>query len=245
MKTYSNMTLLEVLKTEKEVNLSGGILQVLQTEMTYHSNRMEGSQITHEQTCDMYCTHSISSDPGKALMVSDVMETNNHFACMRKVIDVAADPLTEQMIKDLHLRLKTGTIDEERGYAVGDYKSIPNYVGNVPTVQPEDVPRLMRRLVEAYGTESKKDLDTILDFHVQFERIHPFQDGNGRVGRLIMFKECLRHNIVPFILTAEQARDYSAGIRGWVQGERWMLRELCVQLQERFKQRLDYFKISY
>ena len=237
-------TLLDRLRAEKEAHLSGGIYHKVQIELTYNSNRIDGSQLTQDQTRYIFETNTIGADNG-SVNVDDIVETANHFRCIDRVIDQANATLSENFIKQLHLTLKSGTSDARKSwFAVGDYKKLPNEIGGNQTTAPEDVPDEMKKLLHAYNAIPNKTLDDILDFHVRFERIHPFQDGNGRVGRLILFKECLRNNIVPFIIIDELKMFYYRGLQNWPE-ERGYLRETCVAAQDQFRQYLDYFRIDY
>ena len=187
-KAAKPQTLLEILQREKANKYSGGIYHKTQIEMTYNSNHIEGSRLTHDQTRYIFETNTIGVT-GEAVNVDDVIETANHFRCIDFIIEHAKSALTEKMIKELHLMLKTGTSDARQDwFAVGAYKKMPNEVGGMATTMPEDVAAEMQALLTAYNTKKLKTLNDILDFHVRFERIHPFQDGNGRVGRLIMFR---------------------------------------------------------
>lgn len=236
--------LLEVLRREKKSRISGGIYHKIQIELTYNSNHMEGSQLTHDQTRYIYETNTIGI-AGQALNVDDIIETANHFRCIDMVIDEADHKLTERFIKELHAMLKSGTSDSRKEwFLVGDYKRLPNEVGGRETSLPENVADEMKQLLNSYNAGRRKTLEDILDFHVKFERIHPFQDGNGRVGRLIMFKECLKNGIVPFIIEDDIKLFYYRGLSEW-NLETGYLRDTCLTGQDRFKQYLDYFKIPY
>lgn len=236
--------LLDRLRAEKEAHLSGGIYHKVQIELTYNSNRIEGSRLTQDQTRYIFETNTIGADGG-SVNVDDIVETANHFRCIDRVIDQANATLSENFIKQLHLTLKNGTSDARKSwFAVGGYKKLPNEVGGKQTTAPEDVSDEMKKLLHAYNAIPNKTLDDILDFHVRFERIHPFQDGNGRVGRLILFKECLRNNIVPFIISDELKMFYYRGLQNWPE-ERGYLRETSVAAQDLFRQYLDYFRIDY
>ena len=237
-------TLLDRLRAEKEAHLSGGIYHKVQIELTYNSNRIEGSRLTQDQTRYIFETNTIGADSG-SVNVDDIVETANHFRCIDLVIDQANAALSENFIKQLHLTLKSSTSDARKGwFAVGGYKKLPNEVGEKQTTPPEDVSGEMKKLLNSYNAIPNKTLDDILDFHVHFERIHPFQDGNGRVGRLILFKECLLNNIVPFIIGDELKMFYYRGLQNW-SDERGYLRETCVAAQDQFRQYLDYFRIDY
>lgn len=237
-------TLLEVLKAEKAANLHGGIYHKLQIELTYNSNHIEGSRLTHDQTRYIFETNTIGiSDT--AVNVDDVVETANHFKCIDMIIDSAAYALSETFIKQLHAALKSGTSDSRLAwFAVGDYKMLPNEVGGMDTAAPEEVGTQMKKLLADYNANQEKMFDTLLDFHYRFERIHPFQDGNGRIGRLILFKECLRNNIVPFIIDDDMKLYYYRGLKEW-KNEKGYLRDTCLSAQVRFKKYLDYFRVPY
>lgn len=243
-KTGKTQTLLEILLYEKAAKYSGGIYHKTQIEMTYNSNHIEGSRLTHDQTRYIFETNTIGVT-GEAVNVDDVIETANHFRCIDFIIEHAKSALTEKMIKELHLMLKTGTSDARQDwFAVGAYKKIPNEVGGMATALPEDVAAEMQALLAAYSAKKAKTLEDILDFHVRFERIHPFQDGNGRVGRLIMFKECLKYSIVPFIIEDNLKMFYYRGLMEWGR-EKGYLTDTCLTAQDRYKAYLDYFRIKY
>lgn len=243
-KTAKTQTLLEILQHEKAARYSGGIYHKTQIEMTYNSNHIEGSRLTHDQTRYIFETNTIGVT-GEAVNVDDVIETANHFRCIDFIIEHAKSALTEKMIKELHLMLKTGTSDARQDwFAVGAYKKMPNEVGGMATTMPEDVAAEMQALLAAYSAKKAKTLEDILDFHVRFERIHPFQDGNGRVGRLIIFKECLKYGIVPFIIEDNLKMFYYRGLKEWSR-EKGYLTDTCLTAQDRYKAYLDYFRIKY
>ena len=243
-KSDAPTTLLEVLRSEKASKISGGIYHKVQIELTYNSNHMEGSRLTHDQTRSIFATTTIGMDNG-TLNVDDVVETANHFKCIDMVIDNAGYALSERFIKQLHAVLKSGTSDSRKDwFAVGEYKRLPNEVGGQDTVLPEEVSAKMRKLLDEYNSTKEKTLEDIIDFHYRFERIHPFQDGNGRVGRLLLFKECLRNNIVPFIIDEELKMFYYRGLHEW-KTERGYLRDTCLAAQDKFKAYLDYFRVPY
>ncbi len=238
------VTLLDILQEQKTSKYSGGIYHKTQIDLTYNSNHMEGSRLTHEQTRYIFETNTVGV-VNEVLNVDDVIETANHFRCVDMIIDSAKAVLTERFIKELHLTLKNGTSDFRKDwFAVGDYKNLPNEVGGMDTALPENVAGAMKALLAEYNAKEKKTLDDILDFHVKFERIHPFQDGNGRVGRLIMFKECLKNNIVPFIIEDSLKMFYYRGLKEW-KNEKGYLRDTCLTAQDRYKAYLDYFRIAY
>ena len=237
-------TLLDILQEQKASKYSGGIYHKTQIDLTYNSNHMEGSRLTYDQTRYIFETNTIGVG-SEVLNVDDVIETANHFRCVDMVIDHAKAALTEKFIKELHLTLKSGTSDSRKDwFAVGDYKKLPNEVGGKDTALPEEVADKMKALLAAYHTKKEKTLEDILDFHVKFERIHPFQDGNGRVGRLIMFKECLKYKIVPFIIEDNLKMFYYRGLKEW-DHEKGYLTDTCLTAQDRYKAYLDYFRIPY
>ncbi len=243
-KRKKQLTLLDILREQKSNKYSGGIYHKTQIDLTYNSNHMEGSRLTHDQTRYIFETNTIGVE-NEVLNVDDVIETANHFRCIDKIIDHAKAALTEKLIKDLHLTLKSGTSDSRKDwFALGDYKKMPNEVGGMATVLPEEVADKMKALLTAYNAKEEKTFEDILDFHVKFERIHPFQDGNGRVGRLIMFKECLKYNIVPFIIEDNLKLFYYRGLKEW-DNEKGYLTDTCLNAQDRYKAYLDYFRIAY
>ena len=238
------MPLLVVLRQEKEAKLKGGIYHKTQIDLTYNSNHIEGSRLTHDQTRYIFETNTIGIE-GESIRVDDIIETTNHFRCIDLIIDRAEERLTESLIKELHLILKSGTSDSRKDwFTVGDYKRLPNEVGGNETTAPEDVHREMQALLKEYNGKKQKSFEDIIDLHQRFESIHPFQDGNGRVGRLVMFKECLANGYVPFIITEELKMFYYRGLREW-NNVRGYLLDTCLAAQDNYKAVLDYFKIRY
>ena len=237
-------TLLSILQEEKRTKYAGGIYHKTQIDLTYNSNHIEGSRLTYDQTRYIFETNTIGIE-NEVLNVDDVIETSNHFRCIDLIIDHAASTLSEHFIKKLHHILKTSTSDSRKDwFAVGEYKRLPNEVGGMQTSLPEEVADRMKALLSDYNAVPKKTLDDILDFHVRFERIHPFKDGNGRVGRLIMFKECLKYNIVPFIIEENLKLFYYRGLKEWY-NEKGYLTDTCLTAQDKYKAYLDYFRIPY
>ena len=237
-------TLLERLQYEKKNGIAGGIYHKIQIDLTYNSNHIEGSRLTHDQTRYIYETNTIGVDD-TALKVDDIVETANHFKCIDLIIDNAKRPLSEGFIKELHRVLKNGTTDSRSSwFVVGGYKKLPNEVGGKETVSPEKVSESVKLLLDLYNSIDDVTFEDILDFHYWFESIHPFQDGNGRIGRLIMFKECLSHNIVPFIIDENLKMYYYRGLNEWTK-EHGYLVDTCLSAQDAFKEYLDYFKIKY
>ena len=238
------MPLLEVLREQKQMRLKGSIYHRTQIDLTYNSNHIEGSKLTHDQTRYIFETNTIGVE-GESVKVDDIIETVNHFRCIDYIIEHATDKLTESFIKELHFILKTGTTDSNKDwFVVGDYKRLPNEVGGIETSLPECVAADIKQLLKAYNAKKQKSFDDLLDFHHRFEQIHPFQDGNGRVGRLILFKECLANNIVPFIITDELKMFYYRGLQNWpnIKG---FLRDTCLTAQDQYKLLLDYYRIKY
>ena len=240
----SKKTLLYILKLEKESKLKGGIYHKVQIELTYNSNHIEGSCLTHDQTRYIYETNTIGLT-NEVINVDDIVETANHFRCIDLIIDKANLNITENLIKQLHFILKNGTTDSRKNwFVVGDYKKLPNEVGGRVTTSPEKVEDEVKSLIEWYNNIKNKTLKDIIEFHYRFECIHPFQDGNVRVGRLLMFKECLKYNIVPFIIDDKLKTFYYRGLKEWKQ-EKGYLVDTCLAAQDQFKVYLDYFRIEH
>jgi len=236
--------LLMALREQRESKIKGGIYHRTQIDLTYNSNHIEGSRLTKEQTRYIFETNTIGITD-EVVKVDDIIETTNHFRCIDFIIDHATEPLSESMIKQLHQLLKAGTSDASRQwFAVGEYKRLPNEVGGMETVPPEKVGMAMRALLKEYKAKAVIQIEDILDFHQRFESIHPFQDGNGRVGRLLMFKECLHHGIVPFVITDELKMFYYRGLREWLHIPGY-LTDTCLTAQDHYKTILDYFRIKY
>ena len=243
-KRKEQITLLDILQGQKASKYSDGIYHKTQIDLTYNSNHMEGSRLTRDQTRYIFETNTIGVE-NEVLNVDDVIETANHFRCIDMIIDHAKFALTEKLIKELHLILKSGTSDSRKDWlAVGEYKKLPNEVGGMETALPEEVVDKMKALLAEYNAKEEKTFEDILDFYVKFERIHPFQDGNGRVGRLIMFKECLKYNIVPFIIEDHLKLIYYRGLKEW-DNEKGYLTDTCLTAQDKYKVYLDYFRIEY
>lgn len=236
--------LLVRLREEKESKLKGGIYHRTQIDLTYNSNHIEGSRLTKEQTRYIFETNTLGITTENT-RIDDIIETVNHFRCVDYIIDHATDKITESHIKQLHMLLKSNTSDSQKSwFAVGDYKRLANEVGGEETVQPEDVHKRMKELLAEYNHDKSIEFEDILNFHVQFERIHPFQDGNGRVGRLLLFWQCLQALIVPFIITEKLRLFYYRGIQNWGQTNGY-LTDTCLTAQDEYKAVLDYFKIKY
>ena len=236
--------LLAASREQKEMQMKGGIYHRIQIDLTYNSNHIEGSRLSKEQTRFIFETNTLGVTH-ESTNIDDIMETVNHFRCIDYVIEHAIDKITETHIKQLHFLLKNNTSDSRKPwFAVGDYKLLPNEVGGRDTTPPEDVAREMQKVIASYESLSSYALDDVIAFHVAFERIHPFQDGNGRVGRLVMFKECLRHAVTPFVISDDMKLFYYRGLAQWDNEKGW-LRDTCLSAQDTFKEWLDYYRIPY
>lgn len=243
-KKFSDNILLNYLKEQKDMKLKGGIYHRTQIDLTYNSNRIEGSKLTHDQTRYIFETNTIGVSK-ESVNVDDIIETSNHFRCIDLIIEKAKSKLTESIIKELHFLLKSGTSDSGKDwFKVGEYKKLPNEVGGNETSHPKEVAIKMRKLLADYHKIEKKTLKDIIDFHYQFEIIHPFQDGNGRVGRLILFKECLANNIVPFIIDDDLKAFYYRGLQQWGNINEYLL-DTCLTAQDNYKIILNYFEIYF
>ena len=243
MREISDNKILQVLREEKEIKLSGGLYHELQVRMTYNSNHIEGSKLSEDQTRQIFETNTL--DAGDGIPVDDVLETVHHFRAIDYVIDIAEDELTEDIIKHLHYILKHDTKDSTLGwFAVGDYKKRANVVGGKETTKPADVHKAMKALLEKYNAKENITVEDIIEFHADFENIHPFQDGNGRVGRLVALKECLRHNVMPFIIEDAKKNFYYRGLSEW-KNERGWLTDTCLDGQDTFVRLLDMLEIPH
>jgi len=244
MNQISENHLLHRLREEKDMKLKGGIYHRTQIDLTYNSNRIEGSRLTHDQTRYIFETNTIGVSE-ESINVDDIIETTNHFRCIDLIIEHANNALTEALIKELHHALKSGTSDSRKEwFHVGDYKKLPNEVGGNETCSPKDVPAAMKELLADYHRIEQKSLEDLIDFHYRFEIIHPFQDGNGRVGRLILFKECLANGIVPFIIDDGLKLFYYRGLQEWPHVKEYLL-DTCLSAQDNYKDALRYFEIRF
>ncbi|MDX9880784.1 MAG: Fic family protein [Prolixibacteraceae bacterium] len=236
------MKLLKILREEKSTGLKGGIYHQTQVKLAYNTNRMEGSKLSEEQTRYIYETNTLFLDNGETTAnVDDIIETVNHFSCFDYMLDIADEPLSEQHIRRFHYLLKANTSDSKKPwFRVGDYKLQPNMVGGAETTLPADVAHEMKNLIGAYHDKKIITLYDIIDFHFQFERIHPFQDGNGRVGRLVIFKECLANGIVPLIIEEEHKFFYYRGLAEYPSVKGY-LTDTCLSAQDNYKNIIDYF----
>ena len=234
--------LLKQLLEEKEMKLKGGIYHNIQVKFAYNSNHIEGSRLSEEQTRYIYETHSLISDKEEIVSINDINEALNHFRCFDYILE-NVNILNENLIKELHKILKTNTSDSlKEWFKVGDYKLKPNMVGGKKTVSPSKVKKEIESLLNIYNKKEKITFEDIIDFHYKFESIHPFQDGNGRVGRLIMFKECLKHNIIPFIIDEKHKLFYYRGLKEY-ENEKGFLIDTCLSAQDDFKKLLEFFEI--
>ena len=239
---YDNL-ILQTLKDEKDNKISGGLYHELQVRMTYNSNHIEGSKLSIDQTRMIFETRTLDAQEG--VLVDDIIEASNHFRAIDYAIDVANEQLSEDIIKHFHYILKQNTKNADIPYfKVGDYKIKPNFIGGIETASPNKVPLEMKRLIDAYNLKQNKKIEDIIDFHVKFERIHPFQDGNGRVGRLIMLKECFKNNIVPFIIEDSKKAFYYRGLKEY-DNEKGYLVDTCLDGQDTFKVLLEKLDIKY
>lgn len=236
--------LIDVLLDEKTNGIKGGVYNKLQVDFAYNSNHIEGSKLTHDQTRYIYETQTVGIEPAR---VNDIFEAVNHFRCFDIILDTFQEPLSGEYIKKIHYSLKNGTLSAESHEAVvGDYKKYPNFVGDMETTAPKDVASTLDKLIFSYNTLNLVTLYEILDFHAKFEKIHPFYDGNGRIGRLLMFKECLKNNIVPFFIEDTHKAFYYRGLKEWQDnGEKGYLVDTCLMMQDKMKTILNYFKIEY
>lgn len=235
--------LLETLLDEKEHGIKGSIYNKLQVDMAYNSNHIEGSTLSHDQTKYIYETKSIS---GEGIPVEDIVETSNHFRCFDYILDHVNKPLSEEYIKKMHEILKSGSVSSASKIAViGDYKKYPNEVNDLTTSSPKNVAKDMNMLLSTYENKTNHTLESLLDFHAKYEKIHPFYDGNGRTGRLLLFKECIRHNIIPFIIADNYKEFYYRGLKEWqTGGEKGFLTDTCLLMQDNMKLVLRAFEIE-
>ncbi|MDR2954777.1 MAG: Fic family protein, partial [Prevotella sp.] len=241
---FSDNPLLNILKEQKDMKLKGGIYHRTQIDLTYNSNRIEGSKLTEEQTRYIFETNTIGVT-NETINVDDIIETSNHFRCIDLIIEKAKSKLAESFIKELHYILKSSTSDSRKDwFRVGDYKKLPNEVGGMETCSPDEVQNTMKELLNNYHSQKGKTIEDIIEFHYKFECIHPFQDGNGRVGRLIMFKECLANNLIPFIIDEDLKWFYYRGLQEWEKAQGYLI-DTCLTAQDKYKDVLNYFKIDY
>jgi Fic family protein len=238
------MNLLSRLQEERRMRLKGGIYHFTQIKLCYNSNRIEGSRLTEEQTRYIYETNTINPDTGQAANIDDIIEARNHFSCFNYILDVAEEQLSEEIIKEIHRLLKSSTSDAEKDwFRVGDYKAMPNIIGDRETTPPDKVKSAVTSLLFGYSQKDTASLEDIIRFHHDFESIHPFQDGNGRVGRLVIFKECLKHSIIPFIIDEEHKNYYYRGLQEFKNTPGYLI-DTCLSAQDRYKEHLAYFHLD-
>jgi Fic family protein len=241
----ANTSLLNRLKEEMDMGLKGGIYHLTQIKLCYNSNRIEGSRLSEDQTRYIYDTNTVNTEGGRVLNVDDIIETINHFACFKFLLKTANELLSENIIKEYHRILKTGIYDSRKDwFKAGDYKKLENMVGGMETTSPENVPQEMSKLLENYHQKNTHIITDIIMFHHIFESIHPFQDGNGRVGRLIVFKECLKNNIVPFIIDEDHKLYYYRGLKEYKKTPEYLI-DTCLSAQDSYKEYLKYYKIPF
>lgn len=234
----------QALIEQKNMNLSGNLYHKTQIEFAYNTNHMEGSTITPDETASIYDTGTILTSSDKVIVLKDATETKNHFTLFKYMLDTIEEPLTEDMIKKFHFILKDGTLtdSEKEWFNIGEYKKKKNFVGDITTTLPKDVAKDMKKLLDSYNKLTKKKLEDIIDFHVKFERIHPFQDGNGRVGRMIMFRECLYNDIMPFYIEDRNKEFYIRGIKKYqLENEKGYLIDTCLNSQDNYTKMVEFF----
>ena len=240
-----NKSLLNQLRDEKNAGLKGGLYHQTQVKLSYNTNRIEGSKLSEAQTRYIYETNTLFVENGETTAnVDDILETMNHFACFNYLLEIADEKLSEEIIKKFHYLLKINTSQTKNlGFIAGEYKSLPNVIGGIETTQPKKVPLEIEKLLQSFNQKETKTFEDIIDFHFHFEKIHPFQDGNGRVGRLILFKECLAHNIVPFIIEDEYKFFYYRGLTEYLTVKEYLI-ETCLSAQDEYKRMLNYFNVE-
>lgn len=234
----------QALIEQKNIELSGNLYHKTQIDFAYNTNHIEGSTITPDETASIYDTGTILASSNKVIVLKDATETKNHFTLFKYMLDTIDEPLTEKMIKDYHYILKNGTLSdkEKLWFNVGDYKKLKNFVGNIQTSLPSHVAEDMQELLNWYNNIKQKKLEDIIEFHVKFEKIHPFQDGNGRIGRIIMFRECLNNNIMPFYIEDRNKDFYIRGIREYqINNEKGYLIDTCLNSQDNYEKLASYF----
>ena len=237
-------TIKSALIRQRENNLSGNLYYKTQIDFAYNTNHIEGSTITPDETESIYETGTILTSKDKVIVVRDVTETKNHFTLFKYMLDTLEEPLSEEMIKKYHFILKSGIVDDEdkSWFNVGEYKKLKNFVGNIETSLPSNVKRNMEDLLKWYNNIPSKTLEDIIEFHVRFEKIHPFQDGNGRVGRMIMFRECLYNDIIPFYIEERNKSFYIRGLKEYQNNnEKGYLIDTCLNSQDNYKKLASYF----
>ena len=238
---FSKINILDILREQKEMKLNGNLYYETQISFAYNTNHIEGSKLTEDQTRYIYETNTILFEENTVVHVDDILETTNHFKLVDYMLDIAKNELSEDIIKTFHKILKEGTSDSKKEwFNVGEYKQKANEVGNIKTTLPKNVQRDMNKLIEWYNSLEKVKIEDIIEFHYRFECIHPFQDGNGRVGRIIMFKECLKNNIIPFIILDKDKLFYYRGLKEY-KSEKGYLIDTCLNAQDQYKKMIEYY----
>ena len=236
-----NINVLDILREQKEIKLKGNLYHNTQIVFAYNTNHIEGSKLTEDQTRYIYETNTLLAEKDSITNLDDILETANHFKLVDYMLDIANKKLTEKIIKEFHKILKEGTSDSRKDwFAIGDYKKLANEVGGVKTTDPKNVEKEMKKLLEWYESLNKITINEIIEFHARFEKIHPFQDGNGRIGRIIAFKECLKNNIVPFIILDKDKLFYYRGLKEY-KNEKGYLTNTCLNAQDQYIKMIEYY----
>ncbi len=239
----SKINVLNILREQKEMKLKGNLYHNTQIIFAYNTNHIEGSKLTEDQTRYIFETNTILFEGETIASVDDILEMANHFKLVDYMLDKAEENLTEDMIKEFHRLLKEGTADSRKEwFKVGDYKQVVNEAGSTKTTSPKYVQMDMTKLMDWYNSLSKITIKEIIEFHARFEKIHPFQDGNGRVGRIIIFKECLKNNIIPFIILDKDKLFYYRGLKEYQNGgEKGYLIDTCLNAQDQYAEIMKYY----
>ena len=239
----SKINILEVLREQKSMKLKGNLYHNTQIIFAYNTNHIEGSKLTEEQTRYIYETNTLLTEKESITNLDDIIETANHFKLVDYMLDVADKELTEEMIKEFHKMLKEGTSDSRKNwFAIGEYKKLPNEVGGLNTTTPKNVERDIKKLLDWYKNLETITINEIIEFHAKFEKIHPFQDGNGRIGRIIAFKECLKNNIIPFIILDKDKLFYYRGLYQYqTNREKGYLIDTCLNAQDQYTKMIEYY----
>ena len=238
----SKINVLDILREQKEMKLKGNLYHQTQVSFAYNTNHIEGSTLTEDQTRYIFETNTVLFEGDTIAKVDDILETANHFKLVDYMLDVAHKKLSEKMIKEFHKILKYATSDSRvEWFNVGEYKQRANTIGNgIKTTSPNNVEKEMSKLMDWYNSLKQITIKEIIEFHYRFESIHPFQDGNGRIGRIIMFKECLRNNIIPFIIQDADKLFYYRGLKEY-KSERGYLTDTCLNAQDQYIKMIEYY----